>query len=79
MGFAAETEDLVANARAKLLRKGCDWILANDVSPGSGIFGGDSNLVHVVDAADVETWPRMGKDEVARRLALRIAGALGRR
>jgi phosphopantothenoylcysteine decarboxylase/phosphopantothenate--cysteine ligase len=79
VGFAAETEDLVANARAKLLRKGCDWILANDVSPGSGIFGGDSNLVHVVDAADVETWPRMGKDEVARRLALRIAGALGRR
>ncbi len=79
VGFAAETEDLVANARAKLLRKGCDWVLANDVSPGSGTFGGDSNAVHVVDAGDVESWPRMGKDEVARRLALRIAGALGRR
>ena len=79
VGFAAETEDLVANARAKLLRKGCDWILANDVAPGTGTFGGDSNLVHVVDPGDVESWPRMGKDEVARRLALRVAAALGRR
>jgi phosphopantothenoylcysteine decarboxylase/phosphopantothenate--cysteine ligase len=78
VGFAAETEDLIAHARAKLAKKGCDWILANDVSPGPGIFGGDANTVHVVDAAGVEPWPPLSKDEVARRLAARIATALGR-
>jgi phosphopantothenoylcysteine decarboxylase/phosphopantothenate--cysteine ligase len=78
VGFAAETEDLIAHARAKLAKKGCDWILANDVSPGTGIFGGDANTVHVVDAAGVEPWPPLSKDEVARRLAARIATALGR-
>jgi phosphopantothenoylcysteine decarboxylase/phosphopantothenate--cysteine ligase len=78
IGFAAETTDLEPNARAKLSRKGCDWILANDVSPGTGIFGGDTNTVHVVDAAGVDSWPSLSKDEVARRLAARIAAALGR-
>ena len=79
IGFAAETEDLIENARAKRLRKGCDWIVANDVSPATGTFGGDANTVHVVEVESVESWPRMGKDEVARRLAERIARALGRR
>jgi phosphopantothenoylcysteine decarboxylase/phosphopantothenate--cysteine ligase len=78
VGFAAETEDLAGHARAKLAKKGCDWILANDVSPGTGTFGGDANTVHVVDAAGIEPWPRLTKDEVARRLAARVAAALGR-
>jgi phosphopantothenoylcysteine decarboxylase/phosphopantothenate--cysteine ligase len=76
IGFAAETDDLLANAAAKRARKGCDWILANDVSPGTTTFGGDDNRVHVLDAAGIETWPRLGKDEIARRLAARIAAAL---
>ncbi len=76
VGFAAETEDVVANARAKRLRKGCDWIVANDVSPGSGIMGGAENAVTLISAAGEETWPRMAKDAVAKRLALRIAKAL---
>jgi phosphopantothenoylcysteine decarboxylase/phosphopantothenate--cysteine ligase len=78
VGFAAETEDLIANATAKRKRKGCDWIVANDVSPSTGTFGGDANLVHVIDADGAESWPRLGKDEVARRLARRIADRLGR-
>jgi len=77
VGFAAETEGLVANAEKKLARKGCDWILANDVGSGSGVFGGGRNTVHLVtrDAAP-EAWPEMGKDEVAARLVARIAAAL---
>ena len=78
VGFAAETGDLIANATAKRKRKGCDWIVANDVSPSTGTFGGDANLVHVIDADGAESWPRLGKDEVARRLARRIADRLGR-
>ena len=77
VGFAAETENVVANAVAKRRRKGCDWILANDVSPGTGTFGGDRNTIHLVDAAGVEDWPVMTKHEVAARLAERIAAALG--
>jgi phosphopantothenoylcysteine decarboxylase / phosphopantothenate---cysteine ligase len=73
IGFAAETEDVVENARRKRLRKGCDWILANDVSPGTGTFGGDSNKIHLVDGEGVEDWPVMTKREVAARLAARIA------
>jgi phosphopantothenoylcysteine decarboxylase / phosphopantothenate---cysteine ligase len=73
IGFAAETEDIVANARAKRARKRCDWILANDVSPGSGTFGGDRNTIHLVDADGVEHWPVMTKSEVAARLAERVA------
>ncbi|MGE5270412.1 MAG: bifunctional phosphopantothenoylcysteine decarboxylase/phosphopantothenate--cysteine ligase CoaBC [Thiohalocapsa sp.] len=77
IGFAAETENVVANAMAKRIRKGCDWILANDVSPGTGTFGGDSNRVHLVDEGGVEDWPAMSKHEVAIRLAERIALKLG--
>jgi phosphopantothenoylcysteine decarboxylase/phosphopantothenate--cysteine ligase len=76
VGFAAETENVVANARAKRARKGCDWMLANDVSPGTGIFGSDLNKVHLVTAERVEDWPPMAKDDVAARLAERIAAAL---
>ena len=76
VGFAAETEDVVAHATAKRARKGCDWIVANDVSPATGIMGGTENAVTVITAAGAEAWPRMGKDAVARRLAQRIAEAL---
>jgi phosphopantothenoylcysteine decarboxylase/phosphopantothenate--cysteine ligase len=76
IGFAAETDDIVANARAKRARKRCDWILANDVSTGTGTFGGDSNTIHLVDGEGVEDWPVMTKREVARRLAERIAQRL---
>ena len=79
VGFAAETENVVANAKAKRLKKGCDWILANDVSPDTGVFGGDSNTIHLVSADGVEDWQVMTKAEVARRLADRIADALGAR
>ena len=72
VGFAAETTDIVRHAREKLARKGCDWILANDVSPSSGTFGGDSNTIHLVDAAGVEDWPVLSKRDVAERLARRI-------
>jgi phosphopantothenoylcysteine decarboxylase/phosphopantothenate--cysteine ligase len=76
IGFAAETGHVVANAKAKLAKKGCDWILANDVSPGTGIMGGDSNTVHLVTADSIESWPPQSKDEVARALIARIAAAL---
>jgi phosphopantothenoylcysteine decarboxylase/phosphopantothenate--cysteine ligase len=72
IGFAAETEDVVRQAREKLARKGCDWILANDVSPAAGTFGGDRNTIHLLDAAGVEDWPPLTKCDVAERLAARI-------
>jgi len=75
VGFAAETENVIEHARAKRARKGCDWILANDVAPGTGTFGGDHNeifLISGVDATSDETWPRQGKNGVARALAERI-------
>jgi phosphopantothenoylcysteine decarboxylase/phosphopantothenate--cysteine ligase len=78
IGFAAETERVVEHARAKLARKGCDWILANDVSPETGIMGGDSNTVHLVTADQVEHWPPQSKTEVAAALIRRIAAALDR-
>ena len=78
VGFAAETDDVVAHATAKRKRKGCDWIVANDVRPATGIMGGAENAVTVIDATGAEDWPRLSKDEVARRLAARIAAALGR-
>ena len=77
VGFAAETDDLMANAQAKRARKNADWIVANDVSPETGIMGGAENAVHLITADGVEDWPRLAKDEVARRLAARIAAALG--
>ena len=76
VGFAAETENVVDHARAKRLRKGCDWIVANDVSPATGIMGGAENAVTLITAEGEETWERMGKDAVAARLADRIARAL---
>ena len=76
VGFAAETDDVIAHATAKRTRKGCDWIVANDVSPETGIMGGSENAVTVISAEGAETWPRMGKDEVAKRLAARVAEAL---
>jgi len=78
IGFAAETDDIIAHAKDKRAKKGCDWIVANDVSPSTGIMGGDSNTVHLVTATGVEGWPEMKKTEVAARLAARIAQALGK-
>lgn len=78
IGFAAETDDVIAHAQAKLQRKGCDWIVANDVSPSTGIMGGDRNTVHIISKSGVEDWPELEKGEVGRRLAARIAQALGR-
>ena len=76
VGFAADTNDLMENAQAKRLRKNADWIVANDVSPATGIMGGEENAVHILSAAGVEDWPRVKKTEVARRLAAKIAEAL---
>jgi len=73
VGFAAETENLVANAIDKRQRKGCDWIVANDVSAAVGTFGGERNTVHLISASGVEDWPTLAKGEVAMRLAGRIA------
>ena len=78
IGFAAETENVEANARAKLARKGCDWIVANDVSPQTGIMGGDSNTVQLVTADGIEAWPPQSKADVARMLIARIADRLSR-
>jgi phosphopantothenoylcysteine decarboxylase/phosphopantothenate--cysteine ligase len=75
VGFAAETERVVAQAQAKRARKGCDWMLANDVSPGTGVFGGDRTIIHLIEADAVEDWPELSKTEVAARLAERIAAA----
>jgi phosphopantothenoylcysteine decarboxylase/phosphopantothenate--cysteine ligase len=76
IGFAAETENVVANAKDKLKRKGCDWILANDVSAETGIMGGDSNQIQLVTADGVESWPPQSKDAVARALIERVATTL---
>jgi phosphopantothenoylcysteine decarboxylase / phosphopantothenate---cysteine ligase len=87
IGFAAETEHLIDNAKAKLARKGCDWIVANDVSPASGVMGGDRNTVHLltrdgaeihVDHIKVESWPVMTKEQVATTLVARIAETIGK-
>jgi len=75
IGFAAETENIAANARAKLAKKGCDWILANDVSPQSGVMGGDRNMITLVQASGTETWPPQSKEEVASQLVTRISQA----
>ncbi|MET0606791.1 MAG: phosphopantothenoylcysteine decarboxylase, partial [Beijerinckiaceae bacterium] len=75
IGFAAETEKVVEHARAKLKKKGCDLIVANDVSPATGVMGGDVNTVHLVSADGVESWPALAKDEVAARLVKKIADA----
>jgi phosphopantothenoylcysteine decarboxylase/phosphopantothenate--cysteine ligase len=80
IGFAAETEHLIDNAKAKLARKGCDWIVANDVSPATGVMGGDRNTVHLLtrDGAEisVDSWPVMTKEQVATELVARIVKTL---
>jgi phosphopantothenoylcysteine decarboxylase/phosphopantothenate--cysteine ligase len=76
VGFAAETEDVIANAKRKLARKHCDWIIANDVSVASGVMGGDRNTVHLVRAGATESWPELDKTEVGRRLVMRISETL---
>jgi len=78
IGFAAETENVAANARQKLARKGCDWILANDVSPQTGIMGGDMNTIELVTAQGVEAWPPQTKEDVAAMLIARVAEELKR-
>ncbi len=83
IGFAAETEHLIDNAKAKLARKGCDWIVANDVSPATGVMGGDRNTVHLLTRAGadikVDSWPVMTKEEVAAALVARIAKTVEKR
>jgi phosphopantothenoylcysteine decarboxylase/phosphopantothenate--cysteine ligase len=79
IGFAAETEHVVEHAKQKLVRKACDWILANDVSPETGVMGGDSNTIHLVTKDNVEHWPPQSKNEVASALIQRIAAALAER
>jgi phosphopantothenoylcysteine decarboxylase/phosphopantothenate--cysteine ligase len=76
VGFAAETEKVIEHAKAKLVRKGCDWIVANDVSPESGVMGGDRNTVHLVTQSGIESWPPQSKEQVAAALVARIASAL---
>ena len=76
MGFAAETDDVLSNATAKRARKGCDWIVANDVSPETGIMGGNENAVTIISDDGAESWPRLTKDQVAAKIAAKIAGAL---
>src|SRR5882724_11270595 len=83
IGFAAETEHLIDNAKAKIARKGCDWIVANDVSPASGVMGGDRNTVHLLtregaDKIDVDSWPVMTKEQVATELVAKIAKEIGK-
>ena len=76
VGFAAETEKIIEHAKAKLIKKGCDLIIANDVSESSGVFGSDKNIVHLISEAGVEDWPQLSKIEVANRLMAHIAGLL---
>jgi phosphopantothenoylcysteine decarboxylase/phosphopantothenate--cysteine ligase len=76
IGFAAETEKVIEHAKAKLKRKGCDWIVANDVSAEGGAMGGDDNAVHLITTSGVDSWPTQSKDEVAKMLVARIASAL---
>ncbi|MEX6724299.1 bifunctional phosphopantothenoylcysteine decarboxylase/phosphopantothenate--cysteine ligase CoaBC [Parapedomonas caeni] len=78
VGFAAETEKVIEHAQAKRQKKGCDWIVANDVAPETGVMGGDANTIHLVTPDGVETWPTLAKSAVARNIAERIADALDR-
>ena len=76
VGFAADTEKVIDHAQSKLARKKCDLIVANDVSPASGVMGGDINTVHLISQAGVETWPTMSKQQVADKLVARLATML---
>ena len=73
IGFAAETQDLIKNAQAKLSKKGCDWILANDVSIESGTFDGEKNTIHMISKDETEAWPTLTKEVVGQKLSARIA------
>ena len=77
VGFAAETENVIEHAKQKLARKGCDLIVANDVSTATGVMGGDSNTVHLVTGSDVETWPTLSKTDVAKKLIERLVAMVG--
>jgi len=77
VGFAAETENVLGNARAKREQKGCDWIVANEVGPDGGVFGGEHNTVHLITSEGSESWPTLTKREVAERLVERIAARCG--
>lgn len=79
VGFAAETENVIAHAQAKRAKKGCDWIVANDVSPATGVMGGDDNTVHLITATTADAWPKLSKREVAARLAQKISDHFGGR
>ncbi|WP_321448171.1 bifunctional phosphopantothenoylcysteine decarboxylase/phosphopantothenate--cysteine ligase CoaBC [uncultured Cohaesibacter sp.] len=76
IGFAAETQDLEANAARKLTKKGVDWIIANDVSPQTGIMGGDHNMIKIIRSDSIEAWQDMSKQDVASRLIARLSEAL---
>ncbi|MGE5512394.1 MAG: phosphopantothenoylcysteine decarboxylase, partial [Bacteroidota bacterium] len=76
VGFAAETEHVIEYAKKKRKAKGCDWIVANDVSAKTGVMGGDRNAVHLISASGVDSWPEMDKAEVAERLVTRVADYL---
>ena len=78
IGFAAETDQVLDHATAKRVRKGCDWIVANDVSPETGIMGGAQNAVTLISDTGAEVWPRMNKSDVATKLANLIVDELGR-
>ncbi|HRK19359.1 MAG TPA: phosphopantothenoylcysteine decarboxylase, partial [Hyphomicrobiaceae bacterium] len=78
IGFAAETENVIEHAKRKRKSKGCDWIVANDVSPETGVMGGDRNTVHVITASGVDSWPELNKDSVAERLIAAAAEEIGR-
>jgi len=79
IGFAAETETVIANAQKKLKSKSCDWIIANDVSPETGVMGGDRNTVHIITREGVESWPQLLKSDIADRLMERIATRIARK
>ena len=76
VGFSAETENVIENSMAKLSNKGCDWIIANDVSEENGVLSGDENTVHLITATEREDWPKLSKVEVGTRIARRIALSL---
>jgi phosphopantothenoylcysteine decarboxylase/phosphopantothenate--cysteine ligase len=73
VGFAAETDNVVANAQSKLVKKGCDWVVANSVSDANPVFGSDENQVYFVTSDKIEEWPKTSKQDVAQKLASRIA------
>jgi phosphopantothenoylcysteine decarboxylase/phosphopantothenate--cysteine ligase len=73
IGFAAETQDLIKNAQAKLSKKGCDWIMANDVSPETGTFGSEKNTIHIISKDGVEAWPTLTKEIIGQKISIRIA------